>query len=647
MTAIAQSTLGLLLVDDFNRGNQNNLGGYYNKFEKIPSSAIVGPTEDVYRGEAGKSLKISVKKANVGFCGAWLHLFDFRADKKNFLNAYGYEYLSFWVKGEKGGEKFVIKLADKRWIGLDDSASIGPVDRFLPGGVKTTWSEVLVPLAEVRNLNLSELGGITFDFAYPGEYTVYIDDVAFKTSKDVANPETVAADLKSKTGNDEQRAIPKRVAWAWTVYDILNNFNDSQTRLFEFCERENVNRIWLQVPARYEPSIDFDRLIEEGKPEAFKIVLRDEDKLRAFIRKAHARGIKVEALDGYPEFAQKPFHFVPLAIVDAVIDYNNRVEPEERYDGVHFDNEPYLIIGWHDPERREKMLEEFMELNVECQRRIRENSDMVYGVDVPFWWSAKDPFTGEAIGIVSFNGERKPAVEFCIDLLDNMGIMNYRDSAYGADSMLAHGTPILRYAEQQGKKNIYSGVEVFTYKPTTVWFPLGMPREDFLDALETNARELSYLSRVNGFRTQTINDGENIHVGIELPSDPDEAMQAKILKTMVKLSEQLGIGSREHLIGHESKIAQSASRHIKTDIEWEKFQPAPIVDPVSGKEFLGFKAISIMLPKTTFADESYDEFKRQIDMVEKEFINFSSYNGTAIHYYKVLDDKFRKEKNLE
>jgi hypothetical protein len=637
----------VLVVDDFNSGTQNSLGGYFNKFEGGSSSATVGPTVDFFRGDAGMSLGIQANKAETGFCGAWIHFFDFRAEDKEYFDAGDYRYLSFWVKGAEGGEEFVVKLADKRWVELEDAMLVGPVGEFLEGGVQTTWSEVLIPFRKIRGVDLGELAGITFDFATEGRHEVFIDDIAFKTDREVLTPLTSAtgpSEPESERNSATKRSVPPRVAWAWSVDEILNNVDGLQTRLFEFCERENVDRLWLQVPTRYVPDVDFDYTAVDGMPEGFRVELRHEDKLRAFIRKAHKRGIKVEALDGYPEFAQKEYHFVPLAIVDAIIDYNRRVAPEERYAGVHFDNEPYLIVGWHDPVRREKILREFIELNLECQRRIHENSDMIYGIDIPFWWSATDPWTGEAIGIVSYEGERKSAADFSIDHLDNVGIMNYRDSAFGADSMYAHGAPILTYAEQQGRKHIYSGVEVFSYEPTTVWFPLGLPRADFLDALNSNAGDLAFLSRINGFRTQTLHDGENVHVGIELPEDPDEATEAKIAETLWKIGERLGVRSREHPDARESLIKGATSRAVGADVEWRDFLPAPIKNPETGETIPGFKAVSIMLPKTTFADESYREFKQQIELLENQFSEFSSYRGTAIHYFKVLDEKYRSEK---
>lgn len=644
LTAVAQGTSDFLMIDDFDHGNQNALGGYFNKFERDTSTAIVGPTKSVFYGNAGKSLEINAKKGPDGYCGAWLHLFDFRADNREYLDASAYSYLSFWVKGKEGGESFAVKIADKRLIEIEDSATVGNITRFLPDGITREWQEVLIPINRLKRVDRTQLGGITFDFTQPGDHTVYIDNIALKKSINTRVTPVNSTVAKNAAVSAQQREIPPRALWVWLVDAILANENDEQNTLFEACKRENVDRLWLQIPTQYEPNIDLSADIRKIQQPEFKILIRNEDKLRAFIREAHARGIKVEGLDGYPEFAQKPYHFIPLAVVDAVIDYNSRVEPEERFDGVHFDNEPYLLIGWHDKERREQILREFLELNVECQRRIRENSDMVYGVDIPFWWNAPNP-TGEGfIGDVTFNGERKPAVYFCIDLLDNIGIMNYRDTTYGADGIIAHAEPILKYAETVGKDKVYVGLEVFQYRPTEVLFALGLPRNAFHNAIRSDTNKFGYLSRINGFRTQIIDDGAYIHVGIELPPQPDEDMQKKINETIVEMARHLGITKVSSLNQRDHKKAvMFVQKAINENPEWRDYEPIQIKDPQTSQEYAGFKALRIMLGKTTFADESYDEFKSQLELAESELVGYPAYTGIAIHYLKVLDDKFHKE----
>ena len=73
----AQETQDFFLVADFNTGNQNSLGGYLNKFERDDSKAAIDFSKDIFRGNSGKSLQIVASKGNQGFCGAWMHLFDF------------------------------------------------------------------------------------------------------------------------------------------------------------------------------------------------------------------------------------------------------------------------------------------------------------------------------------------------------------------------------------------------------------------------------------------------------------------------------------------------------------------------------------------------------------------------------------------
>lgn len=644
ITFTAQAASDFLVIADFNQGNQNALGGYFNKFEREPSSAVVGLTKSTFRGNTGKSLQIKAKKDPDGFCGAWMHFFDFRADDKQYLNASDYNYLSFWIKGEQGGEKLAVKLADKRLIEIEDSMSVGDISLLLPGGITREWQEVLVPINRLPNIDRNKLGGVTFDFKQQGNYIVYVDDVVLKKTRDVTVMPASATSDEGKASEPalaQSRAIPLRTMWVWMVYQILENKNNEQGNLFDVCKRENINRIWLQIPAQYEPDVDLSQNAKDIQPPKFKISLRHKNKLKAFIRDAHARGIKVEALEGYPEFSQKPYHFIPLAVVDAIIDYNKRAKPEERFDGVHFDNEPYLIIGWHDKERREQILKEFLELNVECQRRIHKNSDMVFGVDIPFWWNAPDPVTKGAIGDVTFNGERKPAAFFCIDLLDNIGIMNYRDTTFGADGIVEHARPILEYAEKAGKDQVYVGLEIFRYMPTEVYFPFGLPRKQFHEVLRTKADKYSYLSRINGFRTQLLDDGVNVHVGIELPVNPDEKMQEKIYQTVAEIGRYLGIKSYKDPSTRDiKKMVMYAQREIEKNPEWTDYQFAEIVDAEMLQLYPGFKAVSIMLGKTTFADESYDEFKSQLEASESELINFPAYTGTALHYFKVLDEKF-------
>ena len=107
------------------------------------------------------------------------------------------------------------------------------------------------------------------------------------------------------------------------------------------------------------------------------------------------------------------------------------------------------------------------------------------------------------------------------------------------------------------------------------------------------------------------------------------------------MSRHFGVETCEGLTSRDrKKIIMHAQKEIHKNTEWDGYESANIINPETSEEHLGFKSFSIMLGKTTFADENYKEFKRQLNAAESELINYPAYSGTAIHYFKVLDEKF-------
>jgi hypothetical protein len=625
--------LSLRMIATFDDGIQNRLGGYYNKFESPPSSASTFLSTDVFRGAGGSALRVEARQRAGGFCGVWMHFFDFRAEEKRFLDTRNYAFLSFWVRGQEGGERFTVKMADEHWIGLEDSVPLGPVTKYLPDGVTTNWQEVRVPLAEITSLDRMHMGGITLDFTEPGDYTVYLDDFSLKTTAEISTPETKASAVKQVAG----RAYP-RAMWIWHTEPLLMDAAARQ-QLFDFCREENVDTLWVQLLAPFEPGLDAFVPPSTNIPAHCVATILHPDETRAFLREAHRAGLKVHALDGYPEYALKEFHPIPLALVDAVIAFNRDAAPEERFDGIHFDNEPYLIIGWHDEMRREEILAQFLDLNSEIQRRVREQSSMVFGVDIPFWWQERDETTGKVSGMVTWNGERKAASYHCIDLLDNVGIMNYRDAADGADGIIAHGLDLLEYADKAGRAEVYMGVETFTYPLIDVWFVLGLPRPQFEELVKQDGAAFARLSRVRGFRTQIFDDGSNLHIGIELPPEVTPDKEKEIRGTLAHIAEQYGAVAHRDLEEKMDSIRMDAEFGITANVEWMNPRRRDM-ERLDGEGAIpGFVATSLMLPKITFADETYEYLQEQLRASEAAFSRYTSFAGMAIHYYETYRDK--------
>lgn len=628
------------LVDNFDEGIQNRLGGYRNAFFRKPSFAEARRE----RGDAptsaptgrGRVLRLSGRRGDSGFCGTWVHLYDMRSREASFFDASSWDFLTFWIRGDTGGESVRVKIADARWHAKEDSMPVGLCDEFLSDGITTSWQQVVIPREKLTRLNLKQLASISFEFLGQSpasrKQTVFIDDICFKQSPRflAAAPARVEDEFRK---NSPPGLKPKpRAMWIWSTAELIRNATECR-RLFEACHQENIGLLWIQLPYELVDALKADSIAGSAKLRRARISRAAE--LRSFLKEAHRRGLQVHALDGYPEFALRENHAVPLAVVDEIVRFNSKGQKEERFDGVHLDNEPYLILAWQDPARRERILHDFLLLNVECQRRARA-ARLEYGIDIPFWWNAFNA-DGEASGTVTFRGERKPASFHCIDLLDNVGIMNYRDAAGGADGMIAHGRELLRYADSVDKADIFMGVETFQYDPQPVWFVLGLTGERFRATLNDRGHDFSVLSRHNGFRFFRFDDGRRTNIGIEIPTNHQISLSAKRLATLTEIAKRFGEFTGAD-VGHDEAF-EAAQKAMQANPEWTEFKRRDLPAENLGATFPGFVATRLMLGKVTFADDPPMQMQREMEFAEESFQRFHSFRGLAIHSWEAWRTK--------
>lgn len=645
------------LVDDFNGDIQNRVGGYRNVFFRSPSSAMTrrergdasdfSPNSSAALTGRGRVLRLSGRRAETGFCGAWVHLFDMRSRRPVFFDASPWNYLTFWIRGASGGEAVRFKAADVRWYRKEDARPIGHCDEFLPDGITTSWQQVVIPREKLAGLNLTELATVSFELTEPGTQTVFIDDLCFKQTPDLLPVHPKKQSPSLQTTLPVSRKPKQRSMWIWSTTDLIRDESQIDD-LFKTCRQDGISLLWIQLPYKLKtnpvpspPGGESARRAGEGETPTFAQISSRKE-LRHFLNRAHDLGIKVHALDGYPEFALRKFHAVPLAVVDEVVRFNSQSAPKERFDGLHLDNEPYLILGWQDPHQREQILRDFLTLNVECQRRATA-AGIQYGIDIPFWWNAFNA-DGESPGTVTFRGERKPASFHCIDLLDNVGVMNYRDTADGADGMIAHGRDLLRYADSVDGAEILMGVETFRYDPQPVWFLLGQSENRFHAAMMDRGSDFSSLSRRNELRLFRFHDGNRVHVGIELPSDDTPPANAdrllpdaqKRLSTLREIAIRFGHYSAG---ANDDAALDAVSKSIEASPEWTTFQRRDLVDEELGVSFPGFVTTRLMLSKVTFADDPYVDLQFETQFAEESFSRFHSYRGLAIHSWESYREK--------
>ncbi|MBU1077012.1 MAG: hypothetical protein KKH98_06960 [Spirochaetes bacterium] len=613
------------MIASFDGSLENTFQGLYNRVLKVPSIANAYQDPDVFYGKAGRSLKIKAHREEEGWCGIWMHLFRTKDElEKKPIKFYdptaeGYKYLSFMVKGKKGGELFQVGAADKKRVESEDPLLIGLITDYLKKGITRDWQEVVIPF-DMIDIDLTTFGLLLFDFTEPGDHTVYIDNICFKSAKN---------DKLNYSGkpfrNKSNIKKVQNAMWVWLVNDILFKENGARD-LFAFCKKRNINELFLQLLYEFKG---------KKKDNSFTCIVKQKDAFRKFLKEAHGKKIKVHVLDGYPDWVMRERHHEPLALAQAVCDYNKEVEPIERFDGIHLDNEPYLMIAFKSPFRK-RIYREYIELNDKLTELIHKNSDMVFGIDIPFFLEQPFETTGE-IELIEYKGKKQATSYHLLDIVDNIGIMGYRDFAYGADGAIYHCRDEINYAEKVNKP-VYIGVEVFKYPLITVYLIAGFPKKEFYRRLQKEASDMAFISRIEDFRIQTFDDGHNVHIGIEVPENYKD--MEKVKNSVRKLAGRFGINEYKKKSTIIDESLENAEFGIPKDVEWENFIPMEYRYEDSREFYRGFKATLIMLPKITYAEESLKYLNEELKWIQYEFSDKRSFYGFAIHYY----DVFRKMK---
>ncbi|MGB7347428.1 MAG: hypothetical protein WBD20_24610 [Pirellulaceae bacterium] len=627
----------------------NEMEGKRNVFQKAPSTATAARVSGARLGRKGLGLIVTADRQEEGYCGIWIHFFDAGALKLKYVDATKYKFLTFWVKGAEGGEQFKVKLADDVWLAKEDSVTIGDIDDFLDEGITRRWQQVFVPLSDDCGLDLEQLGGLTFEFDSPTKTTVFIDQIELTTespSNKRSSRQALVTNQKSDrllTEFEHQlqasvrpaKLASERALWLWDTVSILSTPEETKS-FVDFCVRNEITTVWAQLPH----DVHTKGVPTEIKRSTCTITLTSE--LRSLLRTAHDAAIRVHALAGDPHYALKDSHHIALAIVDAVIDFNSASSELERFDGVHFDNEPYLLTGWHDWQQRQVILKEFLSLNRECQRRVDAAPIPIeFGVDIPFWLQEADE-SGQPIGQVMFEGKNQAASYHLLQMVDNIGVMNYRDVAQGPDGMIAHADNLLSYADNISAAKLYFGVETLAPQPTRVVFAVGRSRRDFHEAVSGHASHFAALSHVAGKRLRLICDQDNVHVGIEVGLSNTDEEKAAITTTLSRIASTFGVNAAADPEDATTR-QQALQQLLRANVQWRDVNPCTIIDTVTGQTHLLVRGDCTLPDKVTFADESLEHFRLQTHLAEYQFKKHKSFAGLAIHDYrsfKTLLDRY-------
>jgi len=430
----------IFLVSRFNKGNTNRLGGYFNTFAKSPShaTASIGKAPDI-----SPALVFSYNRITPGYAGLWIHLFDFKKPpvERIFLDTTPFTYLTFSIRGERGDEELLFQAGDRAWVKKEDSLALGNIASFLPSGsIERKWQQAWIPLTKLpAGLDRKELASLVFLVKQNGSGRVFIKNLAFTKKKGTKI-------LKQKEEKHHVRPL-KKALWLWETEKVVVD-PEERRKLIAFCKTQGIKDLFLQIP--------YEAKKEKEKWE----ILWDSSKVRKLIAGLHRAGIIVHALDGDPRFALTEWHGRVIATIQSIILYNQEVSPQECFDAIRYDIEPYLLPGFAGV-RKEAFLKQYLSL-LKTAKSMAKQANLALGVDIPFWLDSRNQFFEKTAEL-----EGRPVSELIIDIVDNIGIMDYRTQAYGADGVVAHAYSELQYAAKRNKK-VFIGLETIELPDETI-----------------------------------------------------------------------------------------------------------------------------------------------------------------------------------
>ena len=598
---------GRQVIWNFDSSLTNALGGRYNSFSKRPSRARTYLDPTVHLSASGHSLRVTALRKRTGFCGVWFNFYP--ATSERTFDARHYPYLTFWIKGAKPGGDFDIKLVDAKGERNEDALDTRPLHAYLSRGILKEWQKVTIPLADFPDIDPESLVRFVILFTLPGGYQFYLDDIGFESNLD-AQP-AAHASVASKPATVDG-AIPYGSMWVWKTRALLERAKAAD-RLFAFCSRTGLKEIYLSVDFAGSSSDDPGRI---KNPAAYG----------DFLSAAHQRGLRVAALTGAPRWAAGSRHSQALAAVRAITRYNAEMTPDARFDSIHFDVEPYLLLGFTVPAYREQILEDYLRMVAECEAAARR-SHVDFTCDIPWWFY---PVTSDAQKqfTVMFDGKNKTVGEHVTDLLNSVTIMDYRNEADGAGGIIRFGIPALAYAARVHKQ-VRIGLETSAQKNKTIEFVLAIPQSEFTAKLHQ-----THLAQRDSFKHYSIHalhvDG-TVFIGLGLEGGEVKSA-SRFEAALIHLRKLFGAKSpgrfsvRPGL--NEARLAVAA------DPGWTDFRPDQLEKPGSRKAIAVFLAVRRTPPITTFHGLGRTVFEQESRSTVEWLGHYPSFGGLAIHYYQ-------------
>jgi hypothetical protein len=576
----------------------NDIGGSFGGY--APPDCMVNLSFSAgASGSSGRSLEIRYSNPSSAPCGFYTHLFNEREPRtpRSYIDLVRYPWLTFKVRGALTPE---LRIADGALYRIQDSVKVGRLSEIAGEVDSKGWRNVAVSTANLR-LRAREAAVLSLSFPSGSSGTLAISDVYFKRDPGLESP---APAPPPKTA-DQRSTL--RAMWYWEFGDCLAD-ELICARAFALARQNRIGTIFAQVSYRCE-----------GEEASAVCTLNQPERLRMLLRSAKRAGLRIHALEGAPEYALARHHPAMKALVRAVLDFNRASPPDSRFAGIHFDIEPYLLLGFHTS-ARSTIMRDYLVLHRDVMGMLKDagTERIEFGADIPFWYDEPEG-DGQNPNVISFDGRSQELSRHLIDLLDNVVLMDYRNTALGSDGIIKHGMGEIEYAKKAGKR-VLIGVETLPQKAEPGIFLAGMAERQWREETDN---PLLFERSIDGFRLRSFTDGETRYLGLAPgTSDPNAPRFRSALETLASRAgiPQLSPEARDTAL-------EDARTAVERSGEYSSFNLFGL------RSRAAFRVTSVSLEKLSFAGQTRGAMQRVLETVEEYFGQSTSFGGIAIHSF--------------
>jgi hypothetical protein len=267
-------------------------------------------------------------------------------------------------------------------------------------------------------------------------------------------------------------SAPARAMWVYKTQELAVS-PSAREELLEFCRARDITDLFWQ--AQFTAGDTSNTVVVASAPV-----------VRQFLREANGRGLRVHALSGDPSHVRPQNYGRVLARVEATVAFNEAGAAAERFAGVHFDIEPHGLPDWKSASLAERcrLLTQLVEVNAAAVERLRSRAPgMLYGADITFWFD-KVKEDGSPEYPVTFRGVTKDATKHLLGLVDNVGIMSYRNTAEGRNGIIRLVENTIAHADGGTRGRAFVGVKMADIGPRNETFH-GRTEAEMTRALES------------------------------------------------------------------------------------------------------------------------------------------------------------------